>query len=69
LLTDALEEYEAEMIKRSAAKVKASSEAAKFLHSDIAISSGDVTRGGAAAAAAAAASPIRDGEDGNEQDS
>jgi salicylate hydroxylase len=51
----ALQDFEHEMIERSSKKVKASSDAAQFLHSEIAISSGDVTRGGAAAAAAAAA--------------
>jgi 2-polyprenyl-6-methoxyphenol hydroxylase-like FAD-dependent oxidoreductase len=48
-LKEALEAFEEEMIERSSKKVKASSEAAEFLHSEIAISAGDVTRGGAAA--------------------
>ena len=36
------------MLKRSAVKVKASAEAANFLHTDIAIVEGNVTRGAAA---------------------
>jgi len=47
LLIDALELYEKEMIARSSTKVHASSEAAKFLHNEIAIQEGDVTRGAA----------------------
>jgi 2-polyprenyl-6-methoxyphenol hydroxylase-like FAD-dependent oxidoreductase len=47
-LETALVEFEEEMIGRSSTKVKASSEAAHFLHSDIAIASGDLTRGAAA---------------------
>jgi len=45
---EALENFESSMLKRSSGKVKASAEAAKFLHSDIAIIEGDCTRGGAA---------------------
>jgi 2-polyprenyl-6-methoxyphenol hydroxylase-like FAD-dependent oxidoreductase len=41
--------YETEMLERSAVKVKASAEAAHFLHTDIAIQEGNVTRGAAAA--------------------
>lgn len=36
------------MLDRSAVKVKASAEAAKFLHTEVAIQEGNVTRGGAA---------------------
>lgn len=54
LITEALSRFEEEMLTRSATKVKASAEAAQFLHSDVAIQEGDVTRGAAAAAAAAA---------------
>ncbi|OEU17089.1 hypothetical protein FRACYDRAFT_168612 [Fragilariopsis cylindrus CCMP1102] len=46
-LGDALELYEKEMMDRSSTKVRASSEAAKFLHTEIAIQKGDVTRGAA----------------------
>lgn len=45
----ALSEFEDEMIRRSSVKVKKSAEAAKFLHSEVAISEGNVTRGAAAA--------------------
>ena len=48
-MINALQQYEQEMTKRSAVKVQASSDAAKFLHTDVAIQEGDVTRGGAAA--------------------
>ncbi|KAL3909795.1 MAG: hypothetical protein SGARI_002419 [Bacillariaceae sp.] len=51
-LDESLQEFEQEMMERSSRKVKASSDAAQFLHSEIAISSGDVTRGAAAAVAA-----------------
>jgi len=44
----ALREFEAEMLPRSAVKVKASAEAARFLHTDIAICEGDMPRGTAA---------------------
>ncbi len=47
LIRKAIEAYEAEMLPRSAVKVKASAEAAKFLHTSVAIEPGDVTRGGA----------------------
>lgn len=45
----ALAEFEEEMLKRCAVKVKKSADAAKFLHTDVAISEGNVTRGAAAA--------------------
>ena len=48
-----LSRYEVDMLKRSASKVKASAEAAVFLHSDMAVFEGDITRGAAAAAAEA----------------
>jgi salicylate hydroxylase len=41
--------YEDEMLQRSAVKVKASADAAEFLHTDVAIQKGNVTRGAAAA--------------------
>ena len=44
-----LEQYEKEMLSRSAVKVKASADAAHFLHTNIAIQEGDITRGTAAA--------------------
>jgi len=44
----ALAEFEDEMLQRSAVKVKKSAEAAKFLHTQVAISEGNVTRGAAA---------------------
>jgi len=47
-LDTAISEYESTMLDRSAGKVKASAEAAKFLHSEVAIMKGDVTRGAAA---------------------
>jgi 2-polyprenyl-6-methoxyphenol hydroxylase-like FAD-dependent oxidoreductase len=46
-------EYENSMLQRCAVKVKASADAAKFLHTNIAISAGNCTRGGAAKAACA----------------
>jgi 2-polyprenyl-6-methoxyphenol hydroxylase-like FAD-dependent oxidoreductase len=49
-----LEEFESEILSRSAVKVRASAAAARFLHSDVCLKEGNVTRGGAAAAAAAA---------------
>ncbi|KAL7565014.1 hypothetical protein ACA910_020726 [Epithemia clementina (nom. ined.)] len=52
-LDHALKHFEEEMLARSAVKVQASAEAVKFLHSDIAIQEGNVTRGGASKAAAA----------------
>ena len=48
---DWLKEYEAEMLQRSAIKVKASADAADFLHSDIVLQKGNCTRGAMAAAA------------------
>lgn len=47
-IDEALEGFQEEMLIRSAPKVKASAEAAKFLHSEVAIQSGNVTRGAAA---------------------
>ena len=52
-INDALEEYADEMTSRSATKVEASAKAAQFLHTDVAIQKGNVTRGGAAAASEA----------------
>ena len=46
-LGDAVEYFEKEMLDRSAEKVRASSAAARFLHTDVAIQEGDVTRGAA----------------------
>lgn len=45
---EALDMYEEEMLARSATKVKASADAAQFLHTDVAIQKGNVTRAGAA---------------------
>ena len=44
---DALRDFESEMLTRSAGKVKASAEAAKFLHTEVAICPGNMTRGAA----------------------
>lgn len=44
---EALRDFEVEMLARSAVKVKASAEAASFLHSDVAICPGNMTRGAA----------------------
>jgi flavin-dependent dehydrogenase len=49
----AINDYEHEMIARSAVKVQASAAAAEFLHTHLAIAEGNVTRGAAAAAVAA----------------
>ncbi|MEE9369272.1 MAG: NAD(P)/FAD-dependent oxidoreductase [Pontiella sp.] len=43
-----LREFEAEMLPRSAAKVKASAEAARFLHTEVVLYEGDLSRGAAA---------------------
>jgi hypothetical protein len=51
LLDNILRTYEAEMIPRTATKVQASAEAAKFLHTDVAIREGNITRGHANALA------------------
>lgn len=48
-ITTALTEFEEEMLDRSAIKVLKSANAAQFLHSEVAISKGNVTRGAAAA--------------------
>jgi len=45
---ESLRAFEAEMMPRSAMKVKASAAAARYLHSDVAIFEGDVARGDAA---------------------
>mmetsp|Transcript_36086 Transcript_36086/g.40164 ORF Transcript_36086/g.40164 Transcript_36086/m.40164 type:complete len:186 (-) Transcript_36086:115-672(-) len=50
-LTSVLEQYEMEMIQRSSVKVKASADAAQFLHTNIAIQKGNITRGAAFEAA------------------
>lgn len=47
-LEDIMLEYENNMLERSSSKVIASSEAAKFLHTEVAIMEGNVTRGAAA---------------------
>ena len=47
-LEDELQEYERSMLQRCEVKVKASADAAKFLHTEIAILEGNCTRGGAA---------------------
>jgi len=47
----ALRKYERTMVERSRPKVEASSKAAQFLHSEVAVAEGNVTRGGAAAIA------------------
>jgi salicylate hydroxylase len=57
-LEHAMERYETEMLERSASKVQASAQAAHFLHTEVAVQTGDVTRGAAAAAAAAATAAI-----------
>jgi 2-polyprenyl-6-methoxyphenol hydroxylase-like FAD-dependent oxidoreductase len=46
--TTPLREFEAEMLIRSAVKVTASAEAARFLHTDVALFEGNMTRGDAA---------------------
>jgi 2-polyprenyl-6-methoxyphenol hydroxylase-like FAD-dependent oxidoreductase len=48
LMPCALGEFENEMLQRCAVKVKKSAEAAKFLHSEVAVKEGNVTRGAAA---------------------
>ena len=45
---DTLRTFEAEMLPRSAVKVKASAEAAKFLHTDVVLYEGNLSRGAAA---------------------
>ena len=54
-IEDALAEFESEMLNRSAAKVKASADAAKFLHTEVAVAEGNHPRCTAAAKAAAEA--------------
>ena len=46
--TKTLRAFEAEMLPRSAVKVKASADAARFLHTDVAICEGNMPRGAAA---------------------
>ena len=48
-LEDELQEFERCMLERCESKVKASADAAKFLHTDVAILEGNCTRGAAAA--------------------
>lgn len=48
-IATAVAEFEEEMLRRSSVKVEKSANAAKFLHSEVAISEGNVTRGAAAA--------------------
>jgi len=47
VVEDVLGKFEEEMMTRSAVKVQASAEAAHFLHTDVAIQEGNVTRGAA----------------------
>ena len=58
-IEDSLAEFESEMLNRSAAKVKASADAAKFLHTDVAVAEGNHPRCTAAAKAAAEATTTR----------
>ena len=51
-LTEALAEFETTMLQRAERKVRASREAAEFLHSSIAVVEGDYTRAAAARLAA-----------------
>jgi 2-polyprenyl-6-methoxyphenol hydroxylase-like FAD-dependent oxidoreductase len=48
LRTEVLDAFENEMIQRSAVKVKESRAAAQFLHSDVVLQEGNITRGGCA---------------------
>ena len=50
-IEQSLADFESEMLSRSAAKVKASADAAKFLHSEIAVAEGNHPRCTAAAKA------------------
>ena len=45
-IRDALATFEEEMLERVSVKVKKSAEAAKFLHTEVAIQEGNITRGG-----------------------
>jgi len=54
-IEDSLADFESEMLSRSAAKVKASADAAKFLHTEVAVAEGNHPRCTAAAKAAAEA--------------
>jgi len=49
-LSKSLAAFEETMLERSAVKVRASADAAKFLHSDLAVAKGNITRGAAAKA-------------------
>eukprot|EP00579_Thalassiosira_antarctica_P007100 CAMPEP_0201890678 /NCGR_PEP_ID=MMETSP0902-20130614/32735_1 /ASSEMBLY_ACC=CAM_ASM_000551 /TAXON_ID=420261 /ORGANISM="Thalassiosira antarctica, Strain CCMP982" /LENGTH=627 /DNA_ID=CAMNT_0048421605 /DNA_START=407 /DNA_END=2290 /DNA_ORIENTATION=- len=55
----ALNEFEDEMLQRSDVKVKKSADAAKFLHTHVAISEGNVTRGAAAVEDAAKVKEVK----------
>lgn len=48
----ALSNYHQEMIERSTKKVQASAQAAQFLHTQVAIQKGNITRGAAASTTA-----------------
>jgi 2-polyprenyl-6-methoxyphenol hydroxylase-like FAD-dependent oxidoreductase len=48
-VSEALQVYQEEMMARSAIKVQASASAAQFLHTEVAIQKGNITRGAAAA--------------------
>ena len=45
-----MSKFEKDMLERAAVKVQSSKDAVKFLHSEVAIMEGNVTRGAAAAA-------------------
>ena len=51
-LEDEMTRYKEDMLRRVAPKVQASADAARFLHTDVALAQGNCTRGGAFAAAA-----------------
>jgi salicylate hydroxylase len=46
--SDSLADFETKMLQRAAPKVQASADAARFLHSEVAVQEGNVTRGAAA---------------------
>jgi len=50
LYFDQMHNFEKDMLQRAAVKVKSSKDAVKFLHSEVAIMEGNITRGAAAAA-------------------
>ena len=58
-ISDMLYNFENDMLQRTFIKVQSSKDAVTFLHSDIAIMEGNVTRGGAAAAAHATVSKLK----------